>query len=90
MARRILDVGDFANDGTGDSIRVAAIKLNETLAEVYNFFGNGSVLTFGTLTSSTTGNTVLGGDSFRVVGNTGQVSIGTDNPTVLFLSLIHI
>ena len=84
MARRILDVGDFANDGTGDSIRVAAIKLNETLAEVYNFFGNGSVLTFGTLTSSTTGNTVLGGDSFRVVGNTGQVSIGTDNPTVLF------
>ena len=84
MARRILDVGDFANDGTGDSIRVAAIKLNETLAEVYNFFGNGSVLTFGTLTSSTTGNTVLGGDSFRVVGNTGQVSIGTENPTVLF------
>ena len=60
MARRILDVGDFANDGTGDSIRVAAIKLNETLAEVYNFFGNGSVLTFGTLTSSTPGNTVLG------------------------------
>ena len=84
MARRILDVGDFANDGTGDSIRVAAIKLNETLAEVYNYFGNGSVLTFGTLTSSTSGNTVLGGDSFRVVGNTGQVSIGTANPTVLF------
>ena len=84
MARRILDIGDFANDGTGDSIRVAAIKLNETLSEVYNYFGNGSVLTFGTLTSSTSGNTVLGGDSFRVVGNTGQVSIGTDNPTVLF------
>ena len=84
MARRILDVGDFANDGTGDSIRVAAIKLNENLSEIYNYFGNGSVLTFGTLTSSTSGNTVLGGDSFRVVGNTGQVSIGTDNPTVLF------
>ena len=84
MARRILDIGDSANDGTGDSIRVAAIKLNETLSEVYNYFGNGSVLTFGTLTSSTSGNTVLGGDSFRVVGNTGQVSIGTDNPTVLF------
>ena len=84
MARRILDIGDFANDGTGDSIRVAAIKLNETLSEVYNYFGNGSVSTFGTLTSSTSGNTVLGGDSFRVVGNTGQVSIGTDNPTVLF------
>ena len=84
MARRILDIGDFANDGTGDSIRVAAVKLNETLSEVYNYFGNGSVLTFGTLTSSTSGNTVLGGDSFRVVGNTGQVSIGTDNPTVLF------
>ncbi len=84
MARRILDIGDFANDGTGDSIRVAAIKLNETLSEVYNYFGNGSVLTFGTLTSSTSGNTVLGGDSFRVVGNTGQVSIGTDSPTVLF------
>ena len=35
MARQILQVGTTANDGTGDTLRAAMIKVNEMFTEVY-------------------------------------------------------
>lgn len=36
MAREIIDIGSNANDGTGDTLRSAMIKVNNNFAELYN------------------------------------------------------
>ncbi len=35
MARQTINIGAVADDGTGDSIRVSGVKINENFAEVY-------------------------------------------------------
>lgn len=40
MARQNISVGSAANDGTGDSLRTAGIKINSNFIEVYNITGN--------------------------------------------------
>jgi len=35
MARQTINIGTVADDGTGDSIRVSGVKINENFAEVY-------------------------------------------------------
>ena len=42
MARQNINIGASANDGTGDTLRQAGIKLNETLVEVYKKLGGDS------------------------------------------------
>jgi hypothetical protein len=44
MARQSISVGSQANDGTGDSLRTGAQKVNSTLTEIYNDLGNGTDL----------------------------------------------
>ena len=36
MAKQTLAVGSNANDGTGDTLRAAMIKVNDMFTEVYN------------------------------------------------------
>jgi hypothetical protein len=43
MSRQIIDVGITANDGTGDAIRDAMIKVNDNFTELYNGKFPGSV-----------------------------------------------
>ena len=40
MARQTISVGSAANDGTGDTLRQAAQKINETFLEIYQKFGD--------------------------------------------------
>ena len=35
MAKQTIDIGTLANDGTGDSLRTGAIKINENFDELY-------------------------------------------------------
>ena len=35
MAQQVLDVGSNANDGTGDNLRAAMVKVNENFTELY-------------------------------------------------------
>jgi hypothetical protein len=35
MTRQIISIGTLANDGTGDTLRAAAQKINDNFAEVY-------------------------------------------------------
>jgi hypothetical protein len=42
MARQNISIGAAANDGTGDTLRQAGQKINETLTEVYLKFGGDS------------------------------------------------
>lgn len=49
MAKSIIGVGTTANDGTGDTLRAAGVKINDNFSEIYNALGTGSAIT---LTSS--------------------------------------
>ena len=40
MAKQNLNIGSSANDGTGDSLRDGAIKLNSVIDELYTSLGN--------------------------------------------------
>ena len=42
MAKQTIDIGTTANDGTGDSLRTGAIKINENFDELYAASGTGS------------------------------------------------
>jgi len=46
MARKIIDIGEVGNDGTGDSIRDSFRKVNENFRELYSSLGLGERLTF--------------------------------------------
>ena len=39
MTRQNISIGSTANDGTGDTLRAAGSKINDTLVEIYNKFG---------------------------------------------------
>ena len=39
MARQIISTGTAANDGTGDTLRSGAVKINTNFAEIYEFLG---------------------------------------------------
>ena len=44
MTRQILNRGTIANDGTGDTLRTAALKIEQNFQELYNKLGDGSGL----------------------------------------------
>lgn len=55
MAKQLINVGSQANDGTGDSIRSGAQKVNSSITEIYNNLGNGTDLQVN-ITNTTSGN----------------------------------
>ena len=44
MARQGIFTGSSPNDGTGDSLLVGALKINQNFSEIYSAFGNGNNL----------------------------------------------
>ena len=44
MAKKIIGVGSSSNDGTGDTLRQGAVKVNQNFNEVYTVFGDASNL----------------------------------------------
>jgi len=52
MARQTINVGTIANDGSGDTLRVAGTKMNQNFQELYNILG-GDDLSAGSVTSFT-------------------------------------
>ena len=47
MANQSLGLGTEANDGTGDTLRVASDKINDNFLEIYTLIGDESSLTTG-------------------------------------------
>jgi hypothetical protein len=45
MAKLNIGIGSTANDGTGDTLRVAGGKINDNFSEIYNAIGNGTAIT---------------------------------------------
>ena len=42
MAYQSIGIGIAADDGTGDTLRIGADKVNDNFVELYNLLGNGS------------------------------------------------
>lgn len=72
MARQIIAVGSAGNDGTGDTLRSGAIKMNDNFEELYRDVSN-----LGVLVSDSAGGLNLEGISFD---QRSIVFIGVDSP----------
>ncbi len=72
MAYVGLDTGTAANAGDGSTLRAGANIVNANFEEIYNYFGNGSVLSFAG------GNWVEVATGINTLSNIG---IGTTNPS---------
>lgn len=58
MAKSVINTGTVANDGTGDTLRAAGVKINDNFSELYQALGTGSAIT---LTSSVAELNILDG-----------------------------
>jgi len=80
MARQNIAIGSAANDGTGDTLRQAAQKINETLVEVYQMLGGDSDTLSPYVNITSTGVTIdLGSYQYLLSAN----PVPTANRTVL-------
>ena len=61
MPKKIINTGTTDNDGTGDSLKVGAGKVNDNFNEIYTAFGDGTTLTPG----------AVGGGAQGIKGNVG-------------------
>jgi hypothetical protein len=52
MAKSLISIGSTSNDGTGDTLRAGAEKINANFDEIYSTFGNGTSLSSSVVTSS--------------------------------------
>ena len=41
MSKQLINAGQSSNDGTGDTLRQGALKVNANFNEIYNSIGNG-------------------------------------------------
>ena len=69
MAKKLINRGSTANDGTGDNLRVGAGKVNDNFTELYTAFGDGSTLTTGTFIT-TSSSSVLSNKTIALGSNT--------------------
>lgn len=72
MARAIIAIGSAGNDGTGDTLRAGAIKMNSNFAELYQDVSN-----LGLLVSDSAGALNLEGITFN---QRSVVFVGEDSP----------
>ena len=79
MAYQAIGIGSSANDGTGDTLRVGADKVNDNFVEVYTKLGNGSALTSDTVTLNTATQTLtnktLTTPNISVISNSGNLTL---------------
>lgn len=67
MARQSISVGSQPNDGTGDSLRTGAQKVNSNFTEMYNELGDGTNLQIAISGTITSGQTLRWGSGNKFV-----------------------
>lgn len=73
MSKSTINIGALPNDGTGDTLRTGATKINSNFSELYNSLGNSNDLYVGV------GKTVVG-----ISSTSFNVGVGSTNPTSKF------
>lgn len=69
MAKKVINVGTTANDDTGDSLRVAGVKINDNFTELYNVLGGESGAPLSIVSK------ILAGDGIAISAETGNVLV---------------
>ncbi len=69
MAKKVINVGTTANDSTGDSLRVAGVKINDNFTELYNALGGETGAPLSIVSK------ILPGNGIAVSAPTGDVLI---------------
>jgi hypothetical protein len=78
MAKKVINVGLAANDGTGDSLRVAGGKINENFTEVYDALSTAYSYTLPKASASVLGGVKVGAN-LSINASTGVLSASVPN-----------
>ena len=90
MTRQSVNIGSFANDGTGDTLRNAGTKINANFSELYSAMGDGTTLASGvfvtTLNTVTLFNKTLNNPTISAILNNGTIVIPNGPATLATLN----
>jgi hypothetical protein len=73
MVKQVVNTGTLANDGTGDTLRTAATKINNNFTELYDVLGGDGI--------AVGGGSVLTDSGFDIIGTSFRTKIGAVDPT---------
>lgn len=73
MVKQVVNTGTLANDGTGDTLRTAATKINNNFTELYDVLGGDGI--------AVGGGSVLTDSGFDIIGTSFRTKIGAVEPT---------
>lgn len=82
MARQTINTGASANDGTGDSLRIAGNKINQNFQEIYGFLGESDQVSPYLLIDSD--GIIFNGDSVNLFKTKINVTDPTQSNTITF------
>ena len=90
MSKRVINIGNAPNDGTGDPLRTGLSKVNENFTELYNTLGDGNnVISYASTAGiSTLAGNLTGTPSIEVSGltNTGVSTVQSIETTDLIVA----
>jgi hypothetical protein len=93
MSKQPVNIGSFANDGTGDTLRNAGTKINANFTELYTAMGDGTTLASGvfvsTLNTVTLFNKTLNQPTISTILNSGPLVLPTGPNTLATLNGIE-
>ena len=78
MSKQLINAGQSSNDGTGDTLRQGALKVNANFNEIYNSIGNGVNLN----APNTTGFALTAGISTNSLNLNGQAPVSYTHLTL--------
>ena len=91
MAKQTINIGSAANDGTGSSLRAGGDLINDNFNEIYTAFGDGSTLSSGFITASSTATLTnktldLGGTGNSVTGSLAEFNTALQGDSFVSLT----
>jgi hypothetical protein len=75
MAKSLISIGSTSNDGTGDTLRAGAEKINANFDEIYSTFGNGTSLSSSVSNAATSSYASVAGIATIAQGLSGAPNI---------------
>ena len=91
MAKQTINIGSSANDGSGSTLRAGGDLINDNFNEIYTAFGDGSTLTSGFITASSTATLTnktldLGGTGNSVTGSLAEFNTALQGDSFVSLT----
>ena len=78
MAKQSIGIGSASNDGTGDTLRQGAFKVNANFNEIYSIFGdNNNLVSFAKTSGISSDSNKLGGQSASFYTNLDNLTSGS-------------